>query len=150
MIHSIFFFALCGLAIYLSYDRAATKRKLAQTRTILRRLPAPVILSDASGVIVYANDAVTPILHHSSTEIVGRSYFDFVLMDKLKGQAIRSYFDRFEADTNGVFQLEISPFGEANRGTAELICLGKGANRVMITVLPKIERILEQPVLPQG
>jgi PAS domain-containing protein len=141
------FVVLCGLAIYLSYYRTDTEQILTRLRTILGKLPAPVILSDASGNIVYANDAVTPVLRQTPAEIVGRSYFDFLLSDKTKGKSIRSYFELFEMDTNGIFELEVRPFGNQNRINAQLICLGTGQNRVMITVLQSIEKIFEQPVL---
>lgn len=141
------FIVLCGLAIYLAYYRTDTERILTRLRTILGKLPAPVILSDASGNIVYANDAVTPVLHKPPSELVGNSYFDYILTDKTKGKSIRSYFELFEMDTNGIFELEVRPFGEANRANAQLICLGTGQNRVMITVLQGVEKIFDQPVL---
>jgi len=134
------FFVLCGLATYLAYYRTDTERILTRLRLILSKLPVPVILSDASGIIVYVNTAVVPALHRAPTEMVGRSYFEFLLTEKTKGTSIRSYFELFEADTNGVYDLEVSPFGEANKTTAQLICLGTGQNRVMITVLQGAEK----------
>jgi PAS domain-containing protein len=143
------FVVLCGLSIYLAYYRTDTERILTRLRTILGKLPAPVILSDASGNIVYANDAVTPVLRKSPAEMVGNSYFDYILTDKTKGKSIRSYFDLFEMDTNGIFELEVRPFGPANKSTGQLICLGTGQNRVMITMLQGqgAEKIIEQAVL---
>jgi PAS domain-containing protein len=143
------FIVLSGLAIYLAHYRTDTERILTRMRTILGKLPAPVILSDASGNIVYANDAVTPVLRKAPAEIIGNSYFDFFLTDKTKGKSIRAYFELFEMDTNGIFELEVRPFGEANRASAQLIGLGTGQNRVMITVLQGqgVEKPLEQPVL---
>ena len=143
------FVVLCGLSIYLAYYRTDTERILNRLRTILGKLPAPVILSDASGNIVYANEAVKPLLRSTPAEIIGSSYFDFILTDSTKGKSIRSYFDLFEMDTNGIFDLEVCPFGQPNRATAQLICLGTGPNRVMITVLQSPDKIVEQPVLSQ-
>ncbi len=143
------FVVLCGLSIYLAHYRTDTERILTRLRTILSKLPAPVILSDVSGNIVYANDAVKPVLHSTAAEVVGNSYFDFILTDTTKGKSIRSYFELFEMDTNGIFELEVRPFGRANRASAQLICLGTGQNRVMITVLQgqSVEKLFEQPVL---
>jgi PAS domain-containing protein len=140
------FLVLCGMAIYLAHYRTDTDRILTRLRTILAKLPAPVILSNASGHIVYANDAVVPILHQTADELTGRSYFDFLLTDKTKGKSIRSYFELFEMETNGIFELEISPFGDAHRLNAQLICLGTGQNRVMITVLQGVDKLFEQPL----
>jgi PAS domain S-box-containing protein len=140
------FLVLCGLAVYLAHYRTDTERILTRLRTILGKLPAPVILSDASGHIVYANDAVVPILHQGADELLGRSYFDFLLTDKTKGKSIRSYFELFEMETNGIFEVEISPFGAGHRVNAQLICLGTGQNRVMITVLQGVDKRFEQVV----
>ena len=87
------------------------------------------------------------MLHLNPAEIIGRSYFEFVLTDETKGKSIRTYFENFEADTNGVYELEVAPFGEANKLSAQLICLGTGPNRVMITVLQIVGKLAIQPVL---
>ena len=141
------FFVLCGLSIYLAYYRTDTERILTRLRTILGKLPAPVILSDASGLIVYVNDAVIPLFHHEPAELIGRSYFEYLLTDKTKGTSIRSYFELFENDTNGVYEIEVSPFGEAHRTSAQLICLGTGRNRVMITVVQSSDNLVAHQVL---
>ena len=139
------FFLLCAMAVYLAAYRRDTELILTRLRTVLGNLPAPVILSDASGHIVYANDAVTPILHQTPSGITGNSYFDFFHTEAMKGKSIRAYFELFEADTNGVYELEVSPFGSANKMTAQLISLGTGPNRILITLLQNIEKTLDQP-----
>jgi PAS domain-containing protein len=141
------FFVLSGLSMYLTYYRTDTERILSRLRTILSKLPAPVILSDASGNIVYANDAVLSVLNQRPSDMVGRSYFDFLLTEKMKGKSIRAYFDLFEKDTNGMYELEVSPFDHAHKRKAQLICLGTGSNRVMITVLQSAEAMVDQPIL---
>lgn len=140
------FIVLCGMAVYLSYYRTDTERILTRLRTILSKLPSPVILSDSSGIIVYANDAVKPVLSEAPSQVIGRSYFDFLMTEKMKGKSIRSYFELFETDTNGAYQVEVAPFGPANRMNAQIICLGTGTNRVMITVLQNFEKRLVNPL----
>jgi PAS domain-containing protein len=134
------FLVLCGLAIYLAHHRTEAERVLSRLRTILSKLPAPVILSDVSGIIVYANDAVTPILHRTPTHMIGSSYFDFFHTEAMKGESIRSYFELFEADTNGNYEVEVSPFGDASKMSAQIISIGTGPNRVLITVLQNVEK----------
>jgi PAS domain-containing protein len=141
------FLVLCAMAIYMAYYRTDTERILARLRTILGKLPSPVILSEASGNIVYANDAVTPVLHQTPSAITGKSYFDFFLTERMKGKSIRAYFDLFEAETNGIYELEVGLVGNAKKMTAQLICLGTGRNRIMITVLQNVEKTLDQPRL---
>jgi len=129
------FVVLCGLAIYLAHYRTDTERTLTQLRSILSKLPVPVILSDASGNIVYANDAVTSVLDESPSQITGKSYFNYFLTERMKGKSIRAYFELFDAETNGIYKLEVGPLGSAKKMDAQLNCLGTGRNRVMITVL---------------
>ena len=137
------FLVLCMLAIYLSHYRTDTQRILTRFQTILSKLPAPVIISDVSGTITYANDTVTSVFHHPPSYLIGRSYFDFVLTESMKGKSIRSYFDLIESDTNGICDLETSPFGPENKRTAQIICLGTGQNRIMITPSPEYRFGLE-------
>lgn len=129
------FLVFCAMAIYLAYYRTDTERTLARLRTILGKLPVPVVLSDASGNIVYANDAMTSVLPQGPSDITGKSYFNFFLTDRMKGKSIRSYFDLFETDANGIYELEVGPFDSGKKMNAQLICLGTGKQRVMITVL---------------
>jgi PAS domain-containing protein len=140
------FFVLCGLAIYMAYYRTGTDRLLTRLRAILGKLHTPVILSDASGNIVYANEAITPLLQQTAAQITGKSYFNFLRMGGTKGESIRAYFDRFEAETNGIYELEIAPFGAENTVPAQISCLGTGPSRVMITVLWKADERLDPRV----
>jgi PAS domain-containing protein len=140
------FLVLCGLACYLAHYRTDTERILERLRTVLGKLPAPVILSDSAGNIVYANDAVTPVLHQTPAQITGKSYFNFFLTERMKGKSIRAYFELFEVDTNGIYELDVGPFDGVKKMNAQLICLGTGRNRVMITVLQNSEKTLDPSV----
>jgi len=133
------FIVLCALASYLTYYRTETEQNLTRLRTVLGRLPAPVILSDVSGNIVYANDAITTILHQPPSDLVGRRYVDVLSTEPMEGKSIPTYLERFDADTNGIFEVETSPFGHGNKFNAQIMCLGTEANRVMITVLQNTE-----------
>ena len=140
------FLVLCGMAIYLTYYRTDTERILTRLRTILGKLPVPVILSDAAGKIVYANDAMTSVLQQTPSQLARRSYFDFFMTDKMKGKSIRAYFGLFESDTDGAYELDVGPFAaEANKMTAHLTCLGTGKSRILITVLQSSEKTDDQP-----
>jgi PAS domain-containing protein len=133
------FLVLCMLAIYLTHYRTETERILTRFRAILGKLPSPVIISDVAGNIVFANEAVSSIFNQAAAEVLGKSYFDFVLTEAMKGHSIRSYFELFEADTNGTLELETTPFGRKNKKSAQIICLGTGPNRIMITVIQNID-----------
>jgi PAS domain-containing protein len=134
-------FVILGmLSIYLAYYRTGTERVIERFQTILSKLPSPVIMSDASGKIVYANDAVVPLFHQTPSEIVGSSYFELVLTESMKGKSIRAYFEMFENDKPRIRPLEIRPFGPAHKWQAHIVCIGAGSNRVMITVLQNPEQ----------
>jgi PAS domain-containing protein len=144
---SALFVVLCGMSIYLAHYRTDTGQILSRFRAILGKLPVPVLLSDATGNIVYVNDALTSILHQSPSEITGKSFFNFFTRTKMKGEFIRFYFELFEAETNGTYELEVHPFGAANKINAQMTCLGSGPNRVLITVLENNEKMIVQPSL---
>jgi PAS domain-containing protein len=129
------FLVLCVLAIYLASYRMEAEKILGRFQSMLGKLPTPVIISDASGVVTYVNDAVSPILSQLPSEIIGRSYFDFILTDPMKGQSIRNYFDLFDADTHRMRELSVYPFSPGDKWNAQIACLGSGAHRIMITVL---------------
>ncbi|HEY0257252.1 MAG TPA: hypothetical protein VGC39_07410, partial [Candidatus Methylacidiphilales bacterium] len=61
-----------------------------------------------------------------------------------------SYFELFERETNEIRDLEIAPFGHNVRQHAQIICLGTGQDRIMITVLLNPETALEKTVTPTG
>jgi hypothetical protein len=129
------FLVLSALSVYLAYYRTGTEQVLRRLRTVLGKLPVPVMLSNATGEVLYANDAVTLLLTESDKNIAGGSYFDFIHIEDTKGKSIRSYFAIFEGDSNGVYFVEISPFGAKNKMNAQITCLGVGVNRMLITVL---------------
>ena len=129
------FLILCALAIYLTHYRTDTTRILSRFRTILSKLPSPVVISDAAGHIAYANDAAAAVLNRSIHALTGSNYFDFIQTGTMKGQSIRAYFEMFESDMDDAKEVEIAPFGRNDRRPAQIICLGTGLDRIMITVL---------------
>jgi PAS domain-containing protein len=134
------FLVLCGMAIYLAHYRSDTERRVTRLRTILSTLPVPVILSDSSGKIVYANNAVAPLLHHiDAPTVIGMSYFNFLMIERTKGESIRTYFGLFDADTNRVYEIEVGPVGRTTKMKAQLTCLGTKQNRILISVLHNIQ-----------
>jgi PAS domain-containing protein len=141
------FLVLCGLSIYLAHYRTDTERILTRLRTILSKLPVPVILSNASGSIVYANDAITEVLHLTPSEVTGKNYFDYFHTESKKGKSIRSYFELFETDASGIYELNVGPLNSSRAMKAQLNCLGTGPNRVLITVLQNFEKTHPVPSL---
>ena len=129
------FLVVCGLAIYLAHYRTGSQKILEHVQNILTKLPAPVIISDAAGYIVYANEALCGAFQQDSIELMGKRYVDFLMTDIQEGKAMRYYIELFGAETNSVHDIEVRPFDSDHTTKARLTCLGTGPNRVMITVI---------------
>jgi PAS domain-containing protein len=139
------FIVLCMTAIYLAHYRNATERILSRLRIVLGKLPSPVIISDVSGNIVYANEAVELLLQQPSFKMVGDSYFNWFFTEAEKGESIRAYFDLFESNTHQIRELEVRSAGASEKVHAQLSSLGTGSNRIMITVILPTEKLYDLP-----
>jgi PAS domain-containing protein len=128
------FLVMCGLAIYLAHYRTESQNILSHVQSILTKLPAPVVISDASGVIVYTNNAFGSTWIKNDSEMKGKRYIDCFMPDIQEGKAMRYYIELFGETPETVHELEFSPSAEAPKQKARLTCLGSGPNRVMITV----------------
>jgi PAS domain-containing protein len=126
------FFVVCALAIYLAHYRTSTQRILVHIQDILAKLPTPVVISDASGFIIYANEAIGKIFKRKASQLTGLRYVDFLMSDIQEGKATRYYIEIFGDKTNEVHELEVRPMGN-EKMKARLSCLGTGTNRVLIT-----------------
>ena len=128
------FLVLCGLAIYLAHYRTTTSRILDHIRNILAKLPIPVVISNAAGHIVYANESLSTTFKQESDKLTGKRYIDLLMSDIQEGKAMRYYIELFGEDANNIHELEIKPFDSETKVKARLTCLGLGPNRVLITV----------------
>jgi len=137
------FLLVCGMACYLAYYRTDTQRILTHIQNVLAKLPAPVVISDAAGYIVYANEALSAIFKQDPAGLTGKRYIDFLMNDIQEGKAMRYYIEFFGAEANSIHELEIKPFDSETKLKARLTCLGSGSNRVMITLLTNGEESFE-------
>jgi transcriptional regulator with PAS, ATPase and Fis domain len=137
------FLVLCGLAIYLAYYRTDTQRIVANIQNILGKLPAPVVISDAAGFIIYANDTLSTVFKQSAADIIGKRYVDLFMTDIQEGKAMRYYIELFGDQANSVHELEIKAFYSEAKIKGRLTCLGSRSNRVMITLLSNNEEMAE-------
>ena len=89
--------ALAGIgAVLLSRTRVRVAESFQQTMTILEQLPAPVVLSDCAGCIVFMNDDALKLLETTPDEAVGASYFLFMAEGE-RGKSIQKYLDIVDA-----------------------------------------------------
>jgi PAS domain-containing protein len=133
------FLVLCGLSMYLAYYRTATERTRIYLQDILGNLPAPVVISDATGIISYANEALCVAFKKSSAEIIGRRYVDHFMGHIQEGKAMRYYIEVFSGHDKDIHEIGLQPFNSPTPMTARLICVGVGPSRAMITLLSNPE-----------
>lgn len=124
------------LAIFFSAYRLRSQRHLAQTFSILKQMPAPIIVSDAAGYITFANEAAAKFLGSSLRDIAGQQYVRIITSYQNEGDAMRSYIDFFE---NPIAHSEETLLLQREQGlypiSAKLICIGSSENRYLVTVL---------------
>jgi len=129
------FFVVCVLVTYLASFRTESERIRARIQSILAKLPAPVVISDAAGYIVYVNEALCSSFKKNAKDLTNKRYVDLFMTDIQEGKAMRYYIELFAAPGDSVHELEIKPFADEIKTKARLTCLGSGAARVMITLI---------------
>jgi len=129
------FLVVSTMAIYLSHYREETQRNLTHIQEILSKLPVPVAISDATGCIIYVNEALCSFFSKPASSLVGKRYIDFFMTNTQEGKAMRYYIDLFGDEAKNVHDVELrTPVNPADI-SACLTCLGPGSHRHMITVL---------------
>ncbi len=129
------------LAILFSKSRCEAKARQDQTMDILTTMPMPVVISDAMGAIIFANDEAVDFLKIPRGELVGKSYARLFMPFHDEGTAMRDYIQYFQMPSEGsghsfpdticIAQKEGAP----QQVNARFICLGKGESRYMVTVI---------------
>ncbi|MCX6966545.1 MAG: PAS domain-containing protein [Verrucomicrobia bacterium] len=79
-------------AVILSFDRTRIAEGFLQTIRILEKLPAPVIISDNIGCVVFMNHDALKLLDTTADAVRGASYFSFVAGEE-RGKTIQKYLD---------------------------------------------------------
>jgi len=129
------FLVVSIMAVYLSYHREQADKNLDHIQTVLGKLPAPVVISDAAGYITYVNEALCNFFGQSSASLVGKRYLDLFMTNIEEGKAMRYYIELFgEVNPNAPEVELVTSVGPASVKAA-LTCLGAGSHRNMITVL---------------
>ena len=91
-------------AVILSCDRNRLAEGFLHTIRILEKLPAPVIVSDAEGSVVFMNDDALKLLDTTADAVRGASYFSFVASEE-KGRTIQKYFELVDSPQSALFDV---------------------------------------------
>jgi PAS domain-containing protein len=129
------FVVVCAMAIYMSFYRTSSEQLLADVRNTLSKLPVPVVVSDANGLIIYTNEFLNESLKYLPPDLTGQRYTDFFMPAVPEGKAMRRYLELFGIEANSVHEIDILPFGASAPMLARMTCHGTGSKRTMITVL---------------
>lgn len=136
LVHGVGAFAVvCAMAIYMSFYRTTSQRLLTDVRNTLSKLPVPVVVSDASGLIIYTNESLNAFLQYLPPNLTGKKYTDFFMPAVHERKAMRRYLELFNVEANSVHEVDILPFGRSVPMLARLTCHGIGSKRIMVTVL---------------
>ena len=119
----------------MSFYRTTSEQLLADVRNTLSKLPIPVVISDARGLIIYTNESLNESLTYLPPDLMGKKYIDFFIPDVHEASAWRNYKKLFGDDGDNVHQVEITPLGGSVPMLARLTCHGTGAQRTLVYVL---------------
>ena len=131
------------LAVLFSKYRCKAKEQLDQTMKIIISMPMPVVISDALGAVIFANDEASDFMHLSREKLQASNYIELFMRHQDEGTAMREYIKFFQ-NSSEVDRASLAyTHGLRTRGddgslhevAGRLICLGQGKTRHMITVL---------------
>lgn len=134
------FLVASALAVLFSKSRCEAKARQDQTVAILTTLPMPVVISDALGSVIFANDEAVEFLKIPRGKLLGASYSRLLMTQQDEGTAMRDYIKFFRNTPEALlardrgFRLAIND-GTPHDVEARFICLGQGEARYMVTVL---------------
>jgi len=137
------FLVASSLAVLFSKYRREARARHDRTVAIITTMPVPVIISDATSLIVFANDEAVEFMQMPRGHLQCASYVQLFMANKDEGTAMRDYI-KFFTNLPDVEEGTLTRTrdmclaianGEKHNVQARLICLGKGEARSMITVL---------------
>jgi PAS domain-containing protein len=129
------FSVVCVMAIYLAYHREESERSLKHIQAVLKKLPVPVVISDATGYIIYTNEALCSFFGKPNAELIGKRYLELFMSNIEEGKAMRYYIELFGSHDQNAPEVELMTSINPKSTKATLTCLGTGKHRSMITVL---------------
>jgi PAS domain-containing protein len=139
-IRALTFLVGCGLAVTLSRQRIGLERSLTSVLEVLSHLPQPIIVSDASGIIILVNNEAARLAGLDGAEILGTSYFTAFINPVEQGRTIAKYVeileDKSRLQTELHLQLRMRPDLML---TGTLVPLSSIKPRLVITVLKPME-----------
>lgn len=126
------FASAATLGILFSLYRLRATRMTGQTFEVLRRMPAPVLVSDAYGSIRFANTAAAHLL--DSKTLVGASYLRLFFSKADEGSANRLYREAFEKSATTDLTIQLTP-KDGPPLKAHTASIGDRETRLLVTLI---------------
>ena len=132
-----------ALAVLFSKYRCKAKIQQDQMVEIIISMPIPVVISDAIGMVIFANDEMADFMGVPREQIEGMSYLRLFMAHMDEGTVMRDYIKFFqtapETNEDSIAQNQglrlTMADGMSREVAARFICLGQGKARHMVTVL---------------
>jgi PAS domain S-box-containing protein len=116
------------------------RRRLFQSHEhllgVLRKIPAPLVLSNSSGTVIFVNEQAASMLGLAPEEAEGLSYFALFVNRSDKGNAIKHYLEMVEQEEQTASSIELRLRDRPEvpmKGT--LVPLASGGDRWIITLI---------------
>jgi PAS domain-containing protein len=127
------------IAVLLSMHRIKLRSRHREVLSVLQKLPVPVIVSDNSGSVIFANDEAALLLQTSLSEIIGFSYFAFFVGEYQKGRAVQSYLKLLDSPSADPQEMEITLRNQPGQPlNATLVPLEVDGSKLLVTLFRKI------------
>lgn len=129
------FLVMAAVTIGMSWQRDLWQRSYERVELLMQTLTLPLMLSDGSGHVVFANEAAAGILRCSMKELLASSYFVLFSLPNEQGKFIAKYFEQFDGQEHRGGKLRIclqSRAGEA--WPVEWLPLQQGRRKLMLTM----------------
>jgi len=93
-----------------------------------------LVISDALGLITFANAEALTILKESSGSIVGRKWVHLMMANTNEGTATKLYLKLFEEGASSQKSTILGLVGKRLKEVpGTVVCIGEGSDRVLLT-----------------
>ncbi len=147
MVRMASFILACVAALLFGVFRR--KACFAEDRTlqVLKNIPVPLFISDATGLISFANRPGREIFEDFDCQLGIEKWSSLMMADTDEGSATRKYMQYFSQMSSVPSTVSLTLATPLRRTTvANLLCLGSGDNKIMITVLATSPSLLSSAI----
>ena len=129
------FLVMAAVTICMSWQRDLWRRSYERVQQLMHSLTLPLMLSDSSGNVVFANDAAVGILRCTMQELLATSYFMLFSLPNEQGKFIAKYFEQFDDQAHRGGKLRICLQSRAGETwPVEWLPLQQGRQKLMLTM----------------